>query len=71
MTHTTSLTTKQLLILAAFGALLWFLAALLVRTIGPMGALSGTARWITYALVLPGTIPAIFITRWLASLNEY
>ena len=70
MTHTTSLTTKQLLILAAFGALLWFLAALLVRTIGPMGGLSGTARWITYGLVIPGTIPAIFITSWLASLTR-
>jgi hypothetical protein len=63
-----SLTPKQIIILTLFGVLLWFLAAVLVRTIGPMGGLSGTARWITYALVIPGTIPAILIARRLASL---
>lgn len=71
MTHssqTQSLTTKQMIILALYGAVLWFLAAMLVRTIGPMGALDGSARIITYALVIPGTIPAIWIGRVMAGL---
>ena len=71
MTHssqTQPLTTKQMIILALYGAVLWFLAAMLVRTIGPMGALDGSARIITYALVIPGTIPAIWIGRAMAGL---
>ena len=54
---------SQYVILAAYGALLWFLAAMLVRVLAPMGALEGNARLLTltYALVIPGTIPAILI----------
>jgi hypothetical protein len=68
--QTLPLTTKQIIILALYGALLWFVAALLVRTIGPMGALDGFGRVITYALVIPGTVPAIWIGRVLAKLNR-
>ena len=73
MTHpsqTQLLSTKQIIILALYGAVLWFLAAILVRTIGPMGALDGYARIITYALVIPGTVPAILLGRALAKLNH-
>jgi hypothetical protein len=63
------LTTKQVIILALYGAALWFVAAMLVRTIGPMGALDGFGRVITYALVIPGTVPAIWIGRTLAKLE--
>jgi hypothetical protein len=66
----TPFTPKQLLILIVLGVVFWFLAAMLVGTIGPMGALSGRARWITYVLVIPGTIPAILISRRLASLTR-
>ena len=52
---------SQYAMLAAYGALLWFLAAILVRVLAPMGALEGSARILTYALVIPGTIPAILI----------
>jgi hypothetical protein len=64
------LTTKQVIILALYGAVLWFLAAILVRTIGPMGALDGYGQVITYALVIPGTVPAIWIGRVLAKLGR-
>lgn len=67
---TRPLATKQLIILALYGVMLWFLAAILVRTIGPMGALDGSARIITYALVIPGTVPAIWIGRALAGLTR-
>jgi hypothetical protein len=70
MTYATPLTQRQIIILALYGAALWFIAAMLVRTIGPMGALDGHALLITYALVIPGTVPAIWIGRMLAKLSR-
>jgi hypothetical protein len=70
MTYATPLTQRQIIILAVYGAILWFVAAMLVRTIGPMGALDGYALLITYALVIPGTVPAIWIGRMLAKLSH-
>jgi hypothetical protein len=67
---TQPLSTKQIIILALYGAVLWFLAAILVRTLGPMGALDGFGRVITYTLVIPGTVPAILIGRVLAKLRR-
>jgi hypothetical protein len=64
------LTAKQIIVLTVYGAILWFIAAMLVRTIGPMGALDGFGRIITYALVIPGTVPAICIGRILAKLSR-
>ncbi len=68
MTTPRKLTPSQITILAAYGALLWFLAAMLVRVIAPMGALSGVWQVVTYALVVPGTVPAILGARVIAKL---
>lgn len=67
---TRPLSTKQMLILTLYGVTLWFLAAMLVRTIGPMGALDGFGQILTYAFVIPGTVPAIMIGRVLAKLSR-
>ena len=64
------LSSRQIVTLAVFGAALWFLAAMLVRTIAPMGALGGAWRMLTYALVVPGTVPAILLARPLARLRR-
>jgi hypothetical protein len=64
----TSLTTPQIVTLALFGALLWFVAAMLVRFLAPMGALEGVSRALTYALVIPGTVPFVLMTRAVAKL---
>jgi hypothetical protein len=64
------LTAVQISILAVYGAVLWFLAAMLVRNIGPMGALDGAAGIVAYALVIPGTVPAIIAARPLAKLRR-
>lgn len=64
------LTTAQIAILAIYGVVLWFLAAMLVRIIGPMGALDGGWGALTYALVIPGTVPAILAARPLAKLRR-
>jgi hypothetical protein len=67
---TPSLTQKQIVISVVYGALLWFIAAMLVRYIGPMDAFSGTALLITYALVIPGTVPFLLIGQRLMGLGK-
>lgn len=68
--HAGPLSRNQTCILLAFGVLLWFGAAMLVRLLVPMGALDGAARLVTYALVVPGTIPAVLVAQRLARLDR-
>ena len=53
------LSTRQTGTLAVIGAVLWFIAAILLRNIGPLGAFEGGNRVLLYALTIPGTIPFI------------
>lgn len=66
---TTSLTAKQSVVLILYGVILWFVAASLVRVIGPMGAFDGVAGFISFALIIPGTVPAIYGARCIAKLQ--
>jgi hypothetical protein len=68
MSTTAKLTPTQIVTLVIYGAVLWFLAALLVRVLAPMGALSSMGRVLTYVLVVPGTVPAIMLARPIAKL---
>lgn len=62
------LTISQTILLISIGAALWLLAAIILRFIAPMGALEGTARLITYALVIPGTVPFVILTKMIVKL---
>ena len=62
------LSNRQTVLLIVIGAVLWFLAAIILRLIAPMGALEGSARFFTYALVIPGTLPFVLLTRALVKL---
>ena len=62
------LSTRQTGTLAVIGAVLWFIAAILLRTIGPLGAFDGGNRVLLYALTIPGTIPFVWMTQRLARL---
>lgn len=64
------LTATQTTILVIYGSVLWFAAAILVRMLGPMGALDGGWGLLTYVLVIPGTVPAIIAARPLAKLRS-
>ncbi len=64
------LTTGQSLYLMIIGAALWFLAAVILRIVAPMGALEGSARAITYALIIPGTLPFVVLTKVLVKLRH-
>lgn len=59
-----SLTRRQAAILAFLGAVLWFLAAVLLRYLGPLGIHEGSARFILYAAIIPGTVPFVFLLQW-------
>ena len=53
----TTLSPVQLLILAAFSTVVWFLAAMFIRFVGPMGIFGGYKVIVLYALTIPATIP--------------
>jgi hypothetical protein len=65
-----TLTSGQFFILAIYGIILWFAAAMLVRTLAPVGALQGGWGAVTYAMVIPATVPAIIAARALARLRS-
>jgi hypothetical protein len=58
----------QLFSLAAYGVMLWFGAAMLLRTLGPLGVFDGAAHFILYLLVIPGTWPFLLIAQRIAGL---
>jgi hypothetical protein len=60
---TTNLSPKQWAFCVSYGLALWLGAALLVRAMGPMGALSGWGLVISFILLVPGTLPAVFLTK--------
>ncbi len=59
----------QTVLLVILGAALWFLAAVILRVIAPMGALEGNMRAVTYALVIPCTLPFVLLVRFLVRLR--
>lgn len=61
---------RQVGVLIGLGAGLWFLAAMILRLVAPMGALDGAARALTYALVIPGTLPAVWLIWKLPGLRR-
>lgn len=63
------LTSGQTILLMAIGAALWLFAAMILRIVAPMGALEGSARAMTYALIIPGTLPFVWLTQLLAKLR--
>lgn len=54
------LTAKQATLVILSGVTVWFGAALLVRWLIPLGALEGGMRLLTYAAVIPGTVPVVW-----------
>ncbi|MEO1045493.1 MAG: hypothetical protein AAFX04_08655 [Pseudomonadota bacterium] len=74
MTHATiptapRLAARQLLICILMGIALWFFAALLLRMLGQAELLSKGNMALLYALVIPGTIPFVYLIRLVARLH--
>ena len=64
------LTTGQTLALIIIGAVLWFAAAALLRTIGPNGAFEGNWHILLYALTIPATVPFVWMVQKLVRLAD-
>ncbi len=62
------LSARQVFTLAAIGVALWYGAALLLHWLAAEGLLTGQSRAWVYALSVPGTVPFVLMTRWLAGL---
>lgn len=62
------LSASQIVTMAIFGAVLWLLAALTLRYLGPMGIYEGTSRAVLYALIVPGTVPFVLLARRIGGL---
>jgi hypothetical protein len=62
-TNRIGITNSQTLLLILIGAALWGFAAVMLRVVAPMGALEGSARAITYALIIPSTLPFVWLVR--------
>lgn len=64
------LNSRQFAVSVALGVVLWFSAALLIRALAPMGVFEGAARIWLYVLVIPGTVPFVFLVEKLAGLGR-
>jgi hypothetical protein len=70
MPDTATLSSRQTLILIAFGVVGWLAAALLIRFLEPYGVFDGAARVWTYLLIIPGSVPLVWIGRAIARLTK-
>ena len=64
------LSLRQALVVIALGVVLWFLGAVIISWAAPLGGLDGGWRLLTYALIIPGTLPFVFLVKWLARLRD-
>jgi hypothetical protein len=61
---------RQFGVCVGLGALLWLVAALLLRFLGPMGIYDGMARVWLYLLIIPGTFPFLLMVERVAGLGR-
>lgn len=59
-----ALTPVATCVLLAQGVLEWYLAALFIKHLGPMGAFDGVWLPILYGLAVPFILPAVWLARW-------
>lgn len=62
---------RQFIITVLMGVTLWFVAAIMLRYLEPMGVLNGQARILTYAMIIPGTLPFVFLIKLVAGLGRH
>ncbi|GAK44172.1 (2Fe-2S)-binding domain protein [Tepidicaulis marinus] len=64
------LTARQITLSAFMGAVLWLFAALLLRFLAPLGIYEGMNTALLYALIIPGTVPFLFVVKKIAGLGD-
>ncbi len=63
------LTTTQTVGALVIGATLWLFAALLCQFLGPMGVFNGWAGVALYVILIPATVPFVYMVRILLKLR--
>lgn len=66
----TSLSTQQVVLSSATGAILWYCAALLMHFIVQQDFYTGFGVAVFYALIIPATLPFVFLLRRLIDLRN-
>lgn len=67
MTHPNiRLSQPQIIVFLLYGVAGWFAAAMLLRFLGPTGIYEGGLRLLTYLLIIPGTVPVVWLAGKLA-----
>lgn len=64
------LSRRQAVIMVIMGVILWFLAAILLRSLAPMGIYDGMGRIGLYLLIIPGTYPFLRLLKKIARLGQ-
>lgn len=64
-----AITRVQVTIMAVYGIILWFAAAVAIRALEPLGAQQAPAILLVYALIVPGFYPFILLARRIAGLR--
>lgn len=64
------LSARQITITALVGVVLWFVAANLLRLLAPLDIYTDPNRIWMYLLVVPGTVPFVWLMRRLAGLSR-
>lgn len=64
------LTGHQFWLSALMGVILWFVAAMMLRFLGPLGIYDGLARALLYAAIIPGTVPFMILFKKVAGLSR-
>lgn len=69
--HLVAFSPRRLAALAALGIAFWFLAALVVRVLGPYVFTEGNPyRWLMFALSVPLSYVFMYTARWLVRLQR-
>jgi len=61
---------RQTGLLIILGAILWLVAALILKALAPSGIYEGSAQIILYALIVPGTVPFLLASLKVASIER-
>ncbi|RIJ18112.1 hypothetical protein D1227_01620 [Henriciella mobilis] len=64
------LTRAQIGRLAAIGVIVWFLGALALRFLAPLGIYDGLGRVVLYVLMIPALFPVIYFLPQLAGISR-
>lgn len=67
---TPTLSRRQTIRLVIVGALLWLGAALILRSLAPLGVYEGANRLLLYAAIVPGTWPFVLLIVWAAGISR-